>query len=247
MISALARSSNGSTELIPSRLFLVTPPSIEPITLADVKTHLRVNLDDDNSLISDLTVSARSLCESDPSADGMSGGTGRQLNKATYDLKLDGFPWGYSSALVGGYSVQQHGYERQYLGGSGMRPIVIPKPPLVSVTSIQYVDPDGVTQTWSNTLYTVDTPTGDYAEPGRIFPVYGQVYPVTRSQPAAVTIRLVAGYGETAAAVPSMIRSAMKLLIGIWYENREAGLIVRGSSDVLPFGVDALLQPFRVM
>jgi hypothetical protein len=47
----------------------------------------------------DWITSARLLCESDPSADGTGGGTGRALITQTYDLKLDGFPWGYPSSL----------------------------------------------------------------------------------------------------------------------------------------------------
>ena len=38
----------------------------------------------------------------------------------------------------------------------------------------------------------------------------------------------------------------MKLMIGNLYRNREAGQIIRGSADVLPFGADALLAPYRV-
>jgi hypothetical protein len=42
------------------------------------------------------------------------------------------------------------------------------------------------------------------------------------------------GFGDTAAAVPSRIRAAMKLLIGTWYENRESvnvGNIVTTDAD----------------
>jgi hypothetical protein len=105
-----------------------------------------------------------------------------------------------------------------------------------------------VTQTWSSSLYTVDAPAGEFAEPGRIYPAYGQVYPVTRAQPAAVTIRFVCGYGAAASAVPGPIRSAMKLLIGLWDAQRAAGVLERASADVVPIGgVDNLLQPYRVM
>lgn len=364
MITALARSLNGSTELIPSRLFLVTPPATEPLTIAEARRQILLNTSAGEPAPSVMTVAlanpavsgnvtagahrymgtfvtadgeteggdisaivtvadasvngqvvltgiaiggslvtarklyrtvaggstyfllaplsnntattytdniadgslgaqaptanttadpelsawimtARLLCEADPSADGAAGGTGRALMPQVYDLKLDGFPWGYPSSLSQ-FDYSNIYRERQFLGGTGMRPIVVPKPPLVSVTSITYVDTNGAPQTWDPSLYTVDAPTGDFAEPGRIYPNYGTVYPVTRAQPAAVTIRFVAGYA-TSALVPQPIKSAMKLLIAEWYAQREAGIIMRGSSDVIPFGVDVLLGPYRVM
>ena len=202
-----------------------------------------VNTALDTSDLASWITAARSLCESDPAQD--SGGTGRALLTQTLKLELDGFPSGWNpiqgTSNSGGYY-----RERAFLGGSGMRPIFLPRPPLVSVSSITYVDPNGVAQTWSSSLYTVDAPAGDYADTGRIFPNYGEIYPIARQQPGAVTITFVAGYGA-AAAVPAALKAGMKLLIGNWWLNREAGQIIRGSADILPFGVDALWQPFRVL
>lgn len=189
---------------------------------------------------------ANSICESEPSADGSSGGTGRALQLQTWDLRMDRFPntWADSSFTMSGFLG-----ERTVLGGGGVGhgPTRIPKPPLVSVTYIQYVDTTGALQTWDPSLYVVDMPTGDYAECGRIAPAYGQIYPPTQTQPAAVTIRFVCGYGVTPAAVPAPLKIGQLLLIGNWFLNREAGQIIRGSADILPFGVDALWQAFRVL
>jgi uncharacterized phiE125 gp8 family phage protein len=54
---------------------------------------------------------------------------------------------------------------------------------------------------------------------------------------APITVEMVAGYGAAPEAVPAPIRTAMMLLIGHWYANREAG----GSTDA----VDALIAPYR--
>jgi len=145
--------------------------------------------------------------------------THRALVSQTWDLAQDVFPNGFES-------------------------LWIPKPPLVSVTSVSYVDQPGVTQTWSASLYTVDAPAGPWARQGRIVPTYLQIYPVTRAIENAVTVRFVAGYGA-AASVPAPIKVAMKLLIGHWWVNREAGALVRASADILPFGVVELLYPFK--
>lgn len=118
--------------------------------------------------------------------------------------------------------------------------IELPRAPLRSVTSIQYVDTDGATQTLSSAIYRVDAA----AEPGRITPAFGEVWPATRAVTGAVIITFVAGFGA-AAAVPQTIKQAMLLAIGHWYEHAEeviTGTIVAST----PMGFDALLWPNRV-
>lgn len=66
-------------------LQLVTPPSGEPVSLAEAKLHLRVDVDDDDALISSLIATARQAAETL---------TGRQLISARWKLVLDAFPWG---------------------------------------------------------------------------------------------------------------------------------------------------------
>jgi uncharacterized phiE125 gp8 family phage protein len=87
---------------------------------------------------------------------------------------------------------------------------------LQSVTSIIYVATDGTSTTLATTEYQVDATT----EPGRVAPAYGKIWPVTRAQMSAVTVVFVAGYGA-ASAVPDLIKTAMRLLVGCWYEQRE--------------------------
>lgn len=95
--------------------------------------------------------------------------------------------------------------------------IRLPKPKLLTVSSIQYVDGTGATQTMSADDYVVDTAT----LPGRILLGYGKVWPLTRDYYNAVTITFTAGYGATAAAVPERVKQAIKLIIADLYKNRE--------------------------
>jgi uncharacterized phiE125 gp8 family phage protein len=97
--------------------------------------------------------------------------------------------------------------------------IVVPRPPLASVTSITYVDGAGATQTLSLSVYTVDTSE----EPGRIRLAYGQSWPSIRDQRAAVTVRYVCGYGGPG-SVPEAAKAALKLYVGHLYENREVAI-----------------------
>jgi uncharacterized phiE125 gp8 family phage protein len=121
--------------------------------------------------------------------------------------------------------------------------MLLPYPPLSSVTSVTYYDEDGVEQTLSSSIYDVVT----NQEPGRIRLAYDQSWPTHRSQNEAITIRFVAGYGD-ADDVPSTLKQAMLLLGGHLYENREAvPLLQRGEMlKELPIGVRLFLWSYKV-
>lgn len=114
-------------------------------------------------------------------------------------------------------------------------------PSLQSITSIKYIDTDGVLQTWPTANYLVDT----YSLIGRVSPAYGDSYPDTRNQLNAIEIVFIAGYG-VAADVPQSIKQAMFLIIGHWYENREA-INIDNTVNELPLAVDALLAPYCIL
>jgi uncharacterized phiE125 gp8 family phage protein len=113
--------------------------------------------------------------------------------------------------------------------------IELPRPPLTAVSSVVYLDTAGASQTLSSSLYRVDTDS----MPGRLTPAYSQLWPVTYSVTSAVTITYTAGYAS-ASAVPQSIKQAILLLVGHWYENREA------TSDAnlreIPQAVESLLM-----
>lgn len=188
-------------------LTLVTAPAAEPITLVEAKAHLRVDIADDDSLITALITAARQHVEVI---------TRRALITQTWDLTLDTWPDGGA--------------------------ILMPLPPLQSVTSITYKDSAGTVYTMPATDYIVDKAE----EPGRIVLAYGKTWPSVTLYPAgAITVRFTAGYGA-ASAVPQAIKQAILLLVGHWYESREA--VVGGAVQrEIPFAVEALLWSFRVL
>jgi len=69
-------------------LTLVTAPTIEPVTLQEVKDHLRVDGTDDDALISALITAAREHI------DGRDGWLGRAICPQTWDCYFDCFPEG---------------------------------------------------------------------------------------------------------------------------------------------------------
>jgi uncharacterized phiE125 gp8 family phage protein len=120
--------------------------------------------------------------------------------------------------------------------------IPLPLAPLVSVTSITYVDAQGATQTVASVDYQVlDGPAG------AVQPAYGKAWPSPRSQARACAITFTAGYGAAAAAVPAPLIVAAKLLVGHLYMNREAavGIDQRGTPMPLPLGIADLIAPYR--
>jgi uncharacterized phiE125 gp8 family phage protein len=119
--------------------------------------------------------------------------------------------------------------------------IFLPLPPLQSVTSVKYIDEDGVEQTLSTDLYDVDTDS----EPGKVVLESGESWPTTYDQVNAVRVRYVAGYGA-ASAVPEDVKTWMKLRVGTMYENREAIITGTITSDVPRDFVDGLLDAVRI-
>lgn len=118
--------------------------------------------------------------------------TRRQLMPATYTLKIDRFT----------------------------DTIPLPRPPLQSVTSVKYIDQDGVQQTLATSVYDVEAD----AVPGVIRLAYDQSWPDVRAQPEPIEIEFVAGYAD-AASVPENIINWMLLRIGSMYEHREADVV----------------------
>lgn len=122
------------------------------------------------------------------------------------------------------------------------RSFVLPRPPLQAVTWIKWWNEAGQEATFSPANYVVDTrPT-----PGRVVLKLGVAWPGDALREAnGFVVRYTAGYGEEGAAVPEEARSAILMLVGHLYENREA-TTAAGGVMTLPFGVERLLWPLRV-
>jgi uncharacterized phiE125 gp8 family phage protein len=108
---------------------------------------------------------------------------------------------------------------------------------VIAVTAIRYVDPSGATLTLDPSQYQVVT-----GAPGFVLPAYGLSWPATRYQPESVTIDFTAGYGDTAGDVPNVAKSAISLLLGHLYENREATVTSSIGLREAPLGVKTLVS-----
>lgn len=143
--------------------------------------------------------------------------TGRQLLTATWEARTSCFPAG--------------GWE-------------LPKPPLLGVTSLKYLDDNGDEQTVATTVYRVETFEGPNPRRGRVTLAYGQSWPTGRFLPGSVKLRYTAGYGASAAAVPAGIRQAILLMGAEMFQRRSevtVGTIVTPNT----LASERLLSPFR--
>ena len=140
--------------------------------------------------------------------------TGRQLITATWVYRADAFPV--------------------------CRWIEMPRPPLLTITTLAYVDGAGTTQTWASSNYRVNS----YADPGRLELAYGVSWPTVRSQFDAVQVSYTAGYGAAASAVPEPLRQAILLWVADLYLRREP--TGDRQAYLMPLSVERLLWPYRV-
>lgn len=119
-------------------------------------------------------------------------------------------------------------------------PILLPKPPLQSVTSVKYKDSDGNETTMTATTeYLVDTDNviGSLVLPhGDTWPTFSE-YPIN-----PIKIEYVCGY-YSSFPIPKAIKHAILLLVGHWYAKREP--VGTASSDI-EASVHSLLSQYRV-
>jgi uncharacterized phiE125 gp8 family phage protein len=117
--------------------------------------------------------------------------------------------------------------------------IYLPRSPVQSVTSVVYVAPDGTATTEDTGNYVL---MSDY-DPARIMRTPDTSWPSVRWQPGAVAVTYVAGWA-TVATIPQSIKQAILILVGQWFNNREASTPQQANS--IPMAVEALLQMTRV-
>lgn len=105
------------------------------------------------------------------------------------------------------------------------RGIVLPRPPLIEVESIAYVDSDGATQTMDEAAYRVIRKTGPKCRRSVIEPLSNAVWPSTRLQLDAVTVTFRSGYVEDgispeSAAVPEDLLEGIGMRAAEYYKQR---------------------------
>ena len=184
---------------------LVTAPTVEPVTLAMAKAHLRIDSADLDANLATEIIAAREYVE---------GQTRRILAPATWDFTFADL----------------------------CSEIVFPVTPVISVTSVSYVDTNGATQTLASNQYQT-VGLGDDSLP-RIVPAYDVEWPSVRDQPEAVTVRARCGYEYGSPAVisiPQALRYAILLQVELLHDRDVQ------AKSALEDARDSLMSPYRVI
>ena len=120
-------------------------------------------------------------------------------------------------------------------------PLCLRYPPLVSVTSVTYIDIAGDTQTLSTDIYEVGQVDG--LDVVRL--KNDQSWPTTQAHADVVTVRTVVGYGDPA-DVPQDIKHAVRLHAASFYEHREGVILFGSAQSSIPESFYSLLFPYQV-
>ena len=228
---------------MPARL--VTAPSVEPVTLAQAKKHLRLEtaLDDDDVLT--LVTAARQYLEQI---------CWRGFMLQTWEITLAGFrgkdrldltpewqpPAAYQTPLAPtSWLAGARGYRFQPF-------LELDRGHLADTpnVSVQYYDANNALQTLDPSVYFT-TGQQDDTRYGRLWlnEVGGKSWPNTAARPDAVKVTATYGWA-TVAKVPEPLKHAIKLLISQMYEHRTpqvTGTIVA----TMEHSLDALMGPYR--
>lgn len=170
---------------------VITAPTVEPVTLAEVRAQIGITDATDTS--SDAIITRRITEARQWAEDYMQ----RALITQTQEVRLDSF----------------YGRHARLNADSRCTEIVkLPFPNLLSVVSVKYIDVDGVEQTVSSADYVVDT----HSLVGNVRPAYGVAWPATRDEGNAVRIQYTCGYGVAALDSAKTITGATNASPGVF-------------------------------
>ncbi|MNR97631.1 Phage gp6-like head-tail connector protein [compost metagenome] len=111
----------------------------------------------------------------------------------------------------------------------------LPYGPVREIVSVKYVSPAGVEETLPPAIYQLCSDALELTP--------GASWPSLRGDAEGVRVRYAAG--DEATKVPASAKQAVLLLVGHWFRNRMAVNTGNLSVTEMPFGVEALLSPFR--
>lgn len=183
-------------------LLTTTPPTAEPIDVAEARLHCKQDITADDPLLAVWVGHARAECETK---------TQRQLVSARFTLVLDSFPGSSQMGVPFGSTYTLPGHA-----------IVLPKGPLIQVVSIKYLDMQGVWQTLDPAWYTVEPASGL----PRITPVFGRIWPIPLPQIGAVQVTFDAGY-----VAPMVVDVAANSISVQGWKTMVAGDVMRLSNS----------------
>ena len=180
---------------------LVTGPSVEPVTVTDLKNQLELDVADTtkDTQIELYITAAREMVEQY---------TGLALITQVWKLTLDHWP----NDRQEWWSGTRQGSIDELMQSGRASQIMLPRYPLQSVDTI---NSDDVAVTIAN-VFIVDT----QQKPGRLIVKRGATWPVALDNANGIDIQYTAGYGADSSDVPAAIRLAIIQMASYMFEHR---------------------------
>lgn len=202
-------------------LQVTTAPTVEPLTLQEVKEYLRVEDSTDERVIRPFVETVRRLAEEH---------LGRALMTQTLTLFVDAYDELADPLWEGMRTGAYLNYYKNYIN--------LPRTPVTSVTSVSTFDDSDTETTMASSRYYVD----NVREPARVVLRQGETFPTALRVANAIKVVYVAGY-TSAYAVPEPIRMGMLQHIAYLYEHRGD---MYDAKSPLPPAIKTLYSPYVV-
>lgn len=214
-------------------LTVITEPAFEPVTLADVYRHLRLDPDDSPATHPDDPALERHITSARKIVELMAR---RALILQTLRLSMPGFPASCDTFAA-----------LRWMRRDLVREIRLHRPPLVAVDSVRYFDAENVLQTVDPSSYY----TTDEQVPELRFTT-SFVTPTVYDRPDAVRVQYRAGYpdagspeggsqADAAANVPAPLKEAILMGVQLLYDD-----LSPADRTAIENMREATVQPFRV-
>lgn len=233
-----------------------TAPVTEPITTAEAKTHLRVDISDDDTYIATLVTAARKRIEEF---------TGVRMVTQTLYWYLDSFPCedvlnipvGPVTAVSSVKYTPDGAAQETFSASTGYETDLVSLPARIALKS---------SQSWpSDTLNRVNGVCVEFvagygaasglvaaratltAAEATVAAATAETLTAAKAALAAAAVSVAAAEAAAVAEIPEDLRTAVKLLVAHWYENRTPGGEKGGPiSEEVMKTLNAILGDFRM-
>jgi uncharacterized phiE125 gp8 family phage protein len=212
---------------------VTTHPPFEPVTLARVYLHLRLDAEGSPMSHPDDAMLSRHITTARQHVEQM---TRRSLIEQTVRLSMSGFP----------VTREMTAFMERTDRIAAVQTIRLPRPPLLRVQSVSYYDASNVPQTVAEADYYI---TDEQVPELRFVSSFNA--PTTYTRPDAVRVSYLAGYtpegsppttqAEYAATVPAALQDAILLGVQLLYDA-----LAPADREAIERTREALVQPYRI-
>lgn len=204
------------------RTEVVVEPTEQPLSIQEVKAHLKITHNDDESYIQRLIEASTRYCEETLNISLIT-----QQRATFYDQISSSHKdvW-WSGARLGSISELFEDPEFLELRGG----------PVNSIVKFETFDEDAVATEWDASNYYLSASAVSNIPPARVVRKTGSTWPIADRRIDGIKITHLDGFGADWNTIPMDVRHGLQMLIGHWYANRET-VLTKISSKRIEFGV----------